>query len=176
MQPVRGVGESEKFGVGAVTQTFLSHFGQKKSVALAPEDACGDMYSAILELGPMAEKGAIPIDHGGECAGLGPRGAVLREIVLGERAGTAGAEKRSRADAKIEGGEDGFGQDGELKEKDVPASEKLAQAGVEEFAHHGGMRDVENREFSDALRMQEGGAPGNGGTPIVPGEEDALLA
>ncbi len=38
------------------------------------------------------------------------------------------------------------------------------------------MRDVENGEFSDALRMQESGAPGNGGTPIVSGKEDFFLA
>ncbi len=47
---------------------------------------------------------------------------------------------------------------------------------AEEFAHYGGMRDVDDGELGDALRMQEGGAPGNGGAPIMAGEKDFFLA
>jgi len=43
---------------------------------------------------------------------------------------------------------------------------------AEEFAHHRRMRDVEDGELGDALRMQEGGAPGNCGAPIMAGQKD----
>ena len=38
------------------------------------------------------------------------------------------------------------------------------------------MRDVEDGELGDALWVEEGDAPRDGGAPIVAGEEDALLA
>jgi len=38
------------------------------------------------------------------------------------------------------------------------------------------MRDIENGELGDALLMKKGGAPGNGGTPIMSGEKDFFLA
>ena len=37
------------------------------------------------------------------------------------------------------------------------------------------MRDVEDGEFNDAIWMEEGEAPGNGGAPIVAGEEETRL-
>ena len=37
------------------------------------------------------------------------------------------------------------------------------------------MRNVEDGQLGDALRMEEGNAPGDGGAPIVAGEEDARL-
>jgi len=38
------------------------------------------------------------------------------------------------------------------------------------------MRDVEDGELRDALRMQEVGVPRDGGAPIMSGEKDFLLA
>src|SRR5579863_9826800 len=38
------------------------------------------------------------------------------------------------------------------------------------------MRNVEDGELGDAVGMEERDAPGHGGAPIVPGEEDSLLA
>src|SRR5712692_11477910 len=38
------------------------------------------------------------------------------------------------------------------------------------------MRDIEDNELGDALRMQERGAPGNGGAPIMSGEKDFFPA
>ena len=37
------------------------------------------------------------------------------------------------------------------------------------------MRNVENGDLGDTLRMQEGDTPGDGGAPVVAGEEDARL-
>ena len=47
---------------------------------------------------------------------------------------------------------------------------------AEEFAHHRGMRHVENDKLGDALGMQESRAPSNCGAPIMSGEEDFFLA
>ncbi len=103
LEPMRGVGESEKLRVRAVAQAFVGHFRQEKGVALAPEDACRDAHGFVWKCDTCAEEGAIPVDHAGERAGLRPGGAVLGEIYRGESAGAAGAEKRSRANAKVEG-------------------------------------------------------------------------
>src|SRR5712692_7001187 len=37
------------------------------------------------------------------------------------------------------------------------------------------MRDVEDNQLGDALRMKQGGAPGNSGAPIMSGEKDFFL-
>src|SRR5213082_2827364 len=125
LEPMRGIGEGEKFRVRAVAQAFARHFGQKEGVAFAPEDACGDADDFVWKFDASAEERAIPIDHAGEGAGLRPGGAILGEIFLGKSAWTAGAEQRSRADAEVERGENRFRQPGKLKEEHVPAPEQL---------------------------------------------------
>src|SRR5258708_8745400 len=125
LEPMGGVGEGEEFGVGAVAQTFVSHFGQEEIVAFAPEDARGDAHGFVWKFGARSKQGAIPVDHGGECAWLRPGGAVLGEILGREGVRAAGAVKRSRAGLIIEGGEKGFPLPGELKEEHVPAAEEL---------------------------------------------------
>src|SRR5712692_1434451 len=173
---MRGVGEGEELGVRAVAQAFVRHFGQKEGVTRAPEDAGGDADSFVWEFDASAEQGAVPVDHAGERAGLRPCSAVLGEISGGESAWAARVEKGTHADAEVESGENGFRQPGELEEEHVPTAEHLTRTRTDEFAHHGRMRDVENDELGDALRMQEGGAPGNRGPPIMPGEKDFFLA
>jgi hypothetical protein len=37
------------------------------------------------------------------------------------------------------------------------------------------MRNIEDGQFGDPLRMQKSCAPGDGGAPIVPNKEDSLL-
>ena len=63
-----------------------------------------------------------------------------------------------------------------LKEEHVPTAEELTRTRAEESAHHGRVRAVEDHELGDALRMQEGGAPGDGSAPIVSSKEDRVLA
>ena len=171
-----GVGEGEKLGARAVAQAFVSHFGQEEGVAFAPKDARGDANGLVRKFGASAEERAVPVNHAGEGAGLRPCSAVLGEIFSAEGPWAAGAQKRARADAEVESGENAFRQPGELKEEHVPAMEELARTRAEEFAHHGRMRNVEDNEFGDALRMKQGGAPGDGGAPIMSGEKDFFLA
>src|SRR5216684_2117127 len=87
----------QEFGVGAVSRTCVGHFGEKKSVALAPKDSCGNVHRALGERSAIAEESAIPVDHGGERAGLRPGGAILGEVVGREGTRPAGAEERPRA-------------------------------------------------------------------------------
>src|SRR5258708_29853312 len=173
---MRGVGESEEFHARAVTQTFVGHFGQEEGVALAPEDTGGDANGLVWKLDASAEEPAVPGDRAGQGAGLSPCRAVLDEVFIREGAGAAGAEKGTRADAEVKSGENRFRQPGQLKEEHVPAAEKLARPCAEEFSHHRRMRNIEDSEFGDALRMKQGGAPGNGGAPIMSGEIDLFLA
>jgi len=93
LEPVGRVGEGEEFGVGAVAQAGLGHFFEQEGVALTPENTGGDVHGAVRDLRPVAEGRAIPVDHGGEGAGLRPRGAILREVFFGESAGAAGARE-----------------------------------------------------------------------------------
>src|SRR5260370_12880502 len=79
LEPMGGVGEGEEFGVGAVAQTFVSHFGQEEIVALAPQNARGDAHGFVWKFGASSKQGAIPVDYGGlwarprpPRAGLGP--------------------------------------------------------------------------------------------------------
>ena len=76
LEPVRGVGEGVEFGGIAVAETVVSHFGEEEGVAFAPEDAGGDADGRVREFAAMAKGGAVPVDHGGERAGFGPRGAI----------------------------------------------------------------------------------------------------
>src|SRR5258708_14459789 len=173
---MRGVGESEEFHARAVTQTFVGHFGQEEGVALAPEDAVRDGNGCVWNLDASAEEPAVAVDHGGQGAGLRPCSAVLDEVFIREGAGAAGAEKGTRADAEVKSGENRFRQPGQLKEEHVPTAEKLARPCAEEFAHHRRMRDVEDNELGDALRMKQGSAPGDGCAPIMSSEKDFFLA
>src|SRR5260370_29882414 len=173
---MRGAGEGEKLRVRAVTQTFTRHLRQEKHVSLAPKNPRGDANGLVRELGAGAEERAVPIDHAGQSAGLRPGGAVLDKIFGGESARAARAQQRPRADAIVERGEKGLRQPRELKEEHVPTAEQLTRARAEEFAHHRGMRDVEDRELGDALRTQKSGGPCNGGAPIMPREKDSCLA
>src|SRR6202521_1810631 len=152
---MRGVGEGEKFRARAVAQAFMSHFGQEEGVALAPEDAGGDTDGLVCKSGASPEEGAIPVDHGGERPGLRPRGAVLGEILLREGARAARSEKRTRANAEVVGGEKCLRQPGELEEEHVPTAKELTRTRAEEFAHHRRMRNVEDSQLGDALRVQE---------------------
>src|SRR6266478_6694500 len=147
LEPMRGIGESEELRVRAIAQAFARHFRQKEGVALAPEDARGDADGFVWKFDASAEEGAIPVDHAGEGAGLGPSSAILGEVVLGESAGAAGTQKGSLADAEVECGEEGFGQPGKLEEKHIPTAEELTRTRAEEFSHHRGMRDVEHCEL-----------------------------
>src|SRR5258708_15881071 len=122
-----------------------------------------------------AEQSAIPIDHGSYGVWLGPCGAILSEIFVGKGARAAGAEECTRADAESESGEKCLRERRKLEKEDVPTAEKLTRTRAEEFAHHRGMRNVEDDEFGDALRMKQGGAPGHGGAPIMSSEENLLL-
>jgi len=63
-----------------------------------------------------------------------------------------------------------------LEEKHIPTAAKLAEICFEVAAHDARVWDVEDGELGDALRVEQGDAPSDGGTPIVAGEEDALLA
>src|SRR5258706_15430187 len=94
LEPMGGVGEGEELGARAVAQAFVSHFGQKEIVALAPEDTGGDADGFVREFGASAEEGAVPVDHGGLGAGVGPRGAVLGEKFGGGGAQAGGAGER----------------------------------------------------------------------------------
>jgi hypothetical protein len=176
LEPMRGVRESKELCTRAVAQTFVRHFGQEEVVAFAPQDASGDTNGLVWKFDSGAKERAIPIDHGSYGTGLGPRGAILAEIFVGKGARAAGAEKRTRAHVEVESGEKGFRQPRELEEKHVPTAEKLTRTRAEEFAHHRGMRDVENHEFGEALRMKQSGAPRDGSSPIMSSEKDFFLA
>src|SRR5579859_6223016 len=126
LEPVRGVGKGVEFSAVAVAQAVVGHFREEEGVALAPEDAGGDMNGGIGEFGTVTKGGAIPVDHGGESAGLRPCGAIEREIFGGEGARTAGADERPDAKFEIERGERGFGKPGQLEEEHVPTATKLA--------------------------------------------------
>src|SRR5260370_15124000 len=112
LEPMRGVGEGEELGVGAIAQTFVSHFGQQEIVALAPEDARGDADGLVRKFGASAKEGAVPVDHGGESTRLRPGGAILGEILGGEGARAAGPEERARGNAEGEKGRKGLRQPG----------------------------------------------------------------
>src|SRR2546425_6252447 len=116
------------------------------------------------------------MDHARQGARLRPGGAVLSKIFGGESAGATGVEKRAGAHAETEGCEKGFRQPGKLKKEDIPASEHLAQARPHEFAHHRGVRDIEDYEFGDALRMNQRRTPCDGSAPIVTYQEEFLPA
>lgn len=176
LEPVGGPGKGEEFGAGTITQTFVSHFGQEERVSLAPENARGDVDGTIRKFHAMTKQGAVPVHHRGERSGLRPRFTVSREILGRERAGAAGAQERSGANPEMESREDGFRQPGELEEKHVPTAKDLPTARCQESAHHGRMRNIENHQFANALRMTQSRAPSDGGAPIVPGKEDSLLA
>src|SRR5258708_27336208 len=173
---MRGAGESEEFGACAVAQTFVGHFGHEEGVALAPQDAGWDANGLVWKLDASAEERAVPIDHAGEGCGLRPCSTILGEIFIREGARAAGAQKGTRADAEVKSGENRFRQPGQLKKEHVPTAEKLARPRAEEFSHHRRMRDVEDEQLGDALRMKKGGAPGNRGAPIMSGEKDFFLA
>lgn len=92
LEPVRGVGESVEFGAIAITDAFVGHVGKEESVALAPEDARGDVNARVRKSGAMTKSGAVPVNHGGEGAGLRPSGAILLEVIGRECALPAGAD------------------------------------------------------------------------------------
>jgi len=92
LEPMGGVGKSVEFGVVAIAEAIVGHFGEEEGVALAPEDARGDVHGRIRKFAAMAEGGAIPVNHAVERAGVRPRGAVLGEIFVGESIGAAGAD------------------------------------------------------------------------------------
>lgn len=126
LKPVRGTGESVELGGVAIAETVVGHVWEEKGVALAPEDACGDVDSRVREFAAMAEGGAVPVDHAGERAGLRPSGAVLGEIFVGKSVWATGTEEGANAEAEVVSGECGFGNEGKLEKEHVPTSAKLA--------------------------------------------------
>jgi hypothetical protein len=44
LEPVGGVGQEVEFGGVAVAEALVSHIGEEEGVALAPEDARGDVH------------------------------------------------------------------------------------------------------------------------------------
>ena len=92
LEPVRGVGEGVEFGAIAIPDAFVGHVGEEESVALAPEDARGDVNARVRKFGAMTKSGAIPMNHGGERTGLRPSSAILLEVIGRERALPAGTD------------------------------------------------------------------------------------
>jgi len=126
LEPVSGVGKSVEFGGVAIAQAVVGHFREEECVALAPEDAGGDVNGGVREFGAVTKSGAIPVDHRSESAGLRPRGAIERKIFGGKSAGAAGANERPHAKSEIERGEGGFRKPRQLEEEHVPTAAKLA--------------------------------------------------
>jgi len=89
LEPVRSIGKGIEFGGIAIAKAVVRHIGQEEGVAFAPEDARGDVDGWVRKFCAMAKCGAIPVDHGGERAGLRPGGAIFSEVVLGEGSGAA---------------------------------------------------------------------------------------
>src|SRR5260370_31590317 len=114
LEPMGGVGEGEEFGVGAVAQTFVSHFGQEEIVELAPQNARGDAHGFVWKFGASSKQGAIPVDYGGLWAWLRPPGAVLGPDVSGEGGGGAGGGERHFGGTIAEGGGKGVRQPREV--------------------------------------------------------------
>src|SRR5258705_2172022 len=94
LEPMGGVGEGEELGARAVAQAFVSHFGQKEMVALAPEDTGGDADGFVREFGASAEEGAVPVDHGGYGGRPRPPRAALGGEFGRGRAPTPGGGER----------------------------------------------------------------------------------
>ena len=171
LEPVRGVCEGVEFSGVAVAEAAVGHSGEQEGVLFAPENAGGDMDLGVREFGAVTEGGAIPVHSGGEGAGLRPGGAILREIIGGERVRATGIHQSADAEAEIVGRENEFGEPRKLEKEHVPTTADLAEIGTKVAVHNTGMRDVEDGEFSDALRVEESGGPGDGGAPVVAGKE-----
>ena len=154
LEPVRGVSESVELSVVAIADAVVGHGGEQEGVALAPEDARGDVDSRIRKFAAMAKSGAVPVDHARERAGLRPCGAVLGEIFVRESVGAAGADKRADGEAEIEHGERGFWNKRELEEEHVPTAAKLLAVCLQVAAHYARVRDVEDGELGDAMRVE----------------------
>ena len=56
-----------------------------------------------------------------------------------------------------------------MEEKHVPTAPKLAPICFQIAAHDARVRDVEDGELGDALRVEESGAPRDSRAPIVSG-------
>src|SRR5580704_6900463 len=65
LEPMRGVSEGVQFAGVTIAKAVVSHFGDQEGVALAPEDARGNVDRGVREFAPKARGGAVPVDHGG---------------------------------------------------------------------------------------------------------------
>src|SRR5690348_12076581 len=162
LQPVTGLREGEEFAVGAVAQAFVSHFRHEEPVALSPQNACGHTHSAVRKREAITHRGAIPVDHRPEGAGLRPSCTILSKVLGRKSAGAAGTAECSRPHTEVESRKQRFGQPRNLKEKDVPASQCLRKPHIDVAAHDRRMRYVQDDKFFDTPGMQQSGAPGNG--------------
>ena len=66
LEPVRGVGKGDEFGLGAIAKAVLRHFSHQKTIAHAPEDARRNAHGAIREsasdeLNRLADSQGIPV-------------------------------------------------------------------------------------------------------------------
>ncbi len=81
-------------------------------------------------------------------------------------------DEGANGEAVLKRAEGGFRKEWQLEEKHVPTAAKLAEICFEIANHDAGVGDIDDGEFGDALRVEEGGAPGNGGAPVMAGEEE----
>src|ERR1700732_3772649 len=176
MDPVGRV-EEDQAAVVAEVDARLGHLPPEETIAGAPEEQRRHLDArAGGARRRHAEGGAVPVDHGGDGAGLGPGLAGESEVGLGEGAGTAGDGEGTDAVGPIAPAQVDLGQPRQLEEEDVPAPTALGAVVEQVTPHDVRVRDVEQRQAVEAPREVDAHPPGDGASPVVAGEAGALAA
>ncbi len=120
-----------------------------------------------------AKQRAIPVDHRGEPAGPGRVGAIDFQVFISKACRIArGLADKFGSAASLAAAKQKFRQPGQLEEKHVPRPSKLDRAA--QFAGEAGrVRQVENHQAVDELRLVQGKRPSQRCAPVV-GEQQSF--
>jgi hypothetical protein len=138
----------------------------------------GDVGIQIFSREPGHFAGfAGPVEEGGVGGLVGERGCAGREGGVVATVAGSGVHEEAHGAADV-GLELGFGDAGLLEVEDV--EEPALEHGLHHLERrHGAAREVGDAHGDDgaeAVRVKDGGIPGHGGAPIVPGDHGRLFA
>ncbi len=122
------------------------------------------------------EGGAVPVQHGGEGAGLSRRCGVGLQVLGGERPWPAGPFEDRPEGPEVARPDLALGEERELEEEHVAAAPALLPVVQQELAHDRRVRNVQGRQPRDALRKAQGAPPGDGAPPVVGDDVDRRRA
>src|SRR6185503_4988107 len=145
LHPVGSLRKKDQIAFITIIHAGTRHTVTERYILHAPHHQSSDAYARIYwDRRLIAERGAIPVDHGSHRAGLRPGFLIFFNILVCKSMKQAAAAQCTYCAAPIVGAHARFRQPWQLKEEDIPRTTQLLKVALQESFHHRRMWHIED--------------------------------